>query len=54
MPIADDAGMGSRTRGADMFVDLATDPREGGRTVGDERAVLAELLRERIDGRLGQ
>jgi hypothetical protein len=28
-----------------MFVDLKDDPREGGPTVGDERAVLADFLR---------
>jgi uncharacterized damage-inducible protein DinB len=30
---------------ADMFVDLATDPREGGISLGDERATLDEFLR---------
>jgi hypothetical protein len=33
------------SRRADMFVDLEDDPREGGPTVGDERAVLADFLR---------
>ena len=28
-----------------MFMDLAVDPREGGPTLGDERATLAEFLR---------
>jgi len=30
---------------ADMFLDLAEDPREGGVRLGDERATLAEFLR---------
>jgi Protein of unknown function (DUF664) len=33
------------SRRAEMFVDLEDDPREGGPTVGDERAVLADFLR---------
>jgi uncharacterized damage-inducible protein DinB len=32
-------------RRADMFIDLEDDPREGGQTVGDERATLADFLR---------
>jgi uncharacterized damage-inducible protein DinB len=38
------AGM-SPSRRADMFIDLEDDPREGGPTLGDERATLAEFLR---------
>jgi uncharacterized damage-inducible protein DinB len=38
------AGM-SRSRRADMFVDPQDDPREGGPTLGDERATLVEYLR---------
>jgi hypothetical protein len=34
------AGMSSRTRRADMFVDRESDPREDGPTLGDERATL--------------
>jgi uncharacterized damage-inducible protein DinB len=30
---------------ADMFLELRTDPREGGTTLGDERATLIEYLR---------
>jgi uncharacterized damage-inducible protein DinB len=30
---------------ADMFMDLEADPREGGTTLGDERATLLEFLR---------
>jgi uncharacterized damage-inducible protein DinB len=30
---------------ADMFLDLTADPREGGTSLGDERATLAEFLR---------
>jgi uncharacterized damage-inducible protein DinB len=30
---------------ADMFLDLATDPRQGGTSLGDERATLDEFLR---------
>jgi uncharacterized damage-inducible protein DinB len=30
---------------ADMFMDLATDPRQGGTSLGDERATLDEFLR---------
>jgi uncharacterized damage-inducible protein DinB len=30
---------------ADMFMDLAADPREGGTSLGDERATLVEFLR---------
>jgi uncharacterized damage-inducible protein DinB len=30
---------------ADMFMDLDTDPREGGTSLGDERATLVEFLR---------
>lgn len=30
---------------ADMFIDLDTDPREGGPSLGDERATLIEFLR---------
>jgi uncharacterized damage-inducible protein DinB len=41
--IIDDAGM-SNPR-ADMFVDSENDPREGGPTLGDERATLVEYLR---------
>jgi uncharacterized damage-inducible protein DinB len=41
--IIDDAGM-SNPR-ADMFVDSQNDPREGGPTLGDERATLVEYLR---------
>jgi hypothetical protein len=33
------------TRRADMFIDLAEDPREDGPTLGDERTTLAESLR---------
>ena len=36
--------MSRRTR-ADMFLDPADDPREGGPSLGDERATLAEFLR---------
>src|SRR5882757_1609307 len=32
-------------RRADMFIDLAIDPRETGPTLGDERATLVEALR---------
>jgi uncharacterized damage-inducible protein DinB len=35
----------SRSRRADMFVDPEDDPREGGPTLGDERATLVEYLR---------
>jgi hypothetical protein len=38
------AGMAT-TRRADMFIDLADDPRENGPALGDERAALAEFLR---------
>src|SRR5262245_32270973 len=37
-------GMSSRRR-AEMFVDPENDPREGGPTLGDERATLVEFLR---------
>jgi hypothetical protein len=30
---------------ADVFVDPASDPREGGTSLGDERATLIEFLR---------
>ncbi len=30
---------------ADMFMDLDADPREGGTSLGDERATLGEFLR---------
>lgn len=30
---------------ADMFLDLEADPREGGESLGDERATLVEFLR---------
>ncbi len=33
------------THRADMFLDLAEDPREGGPRLGDERATLVEFLR---------
>jgi uncharacterized damage-inducible protein DinB len=33
------------TKRADMFLDLAEDPRENGPSLGDERATLAEFLR---------
>jgi uncharacterized damage-inducible protein DinB len=37
--------MGNPRKRADMFVDLADDPREGGPSLGDERATLVEYLR---------
>ncbi len=56
--------MSGSSRRADMFMDLADDPRENWPSLGDERATLMEylrcqhhptdLLRERIDGRVGQ
>src|SRR5207248_2526218 len=39
------AGMTSSSGRADMFVDPADDPREGGPTLGDERTTLMEYLR---------
>src|SRR2546430_5590089 len=39
------AGMTSSSARADMFVDPADDPREGGPTLGDERTTLMEYLR---------
>jgi hypothetical protein len=61
------AGMSSSSRRADMFIASEDDPREGGPSLGDEGEVLvhtveeyarhtghADLLRECIDGRLGQ
>lgn len=38
-------GMSGASRRADMFVDYEDDPREGGPSLGDERATLAEFLR---------
>jgi hypothetical protein len=40
----DDLGMAT-TRRADMFIDLADDPRENGPRLGDERTTLVECLR---------
>ncbi|HLN06315.1 MAG TPA: DUF664 domain-containing protein [Acidimicrobiales bacterium] len=37
--------MSSPSRRADIFVDPENDPREGGPTLGDERATLVEYLR---------
>jgi hypothetical protein len=42
--IADDPHMAT-TRRADMFIDLADDPRETGPTLGDERTTLVEQMR---------
>jgi uncharacterized damage-inducible protein DinB len=39
------AGMSFLNRRADLFLDPADDPREGGPTLGDERATLVEYLR---------
>jgi hypothetical protein len=38
-------GAMATTRRADMFIDLADDPRENGPTLGDERTTLVEALR---------
>ena len=39
------AGMSGPSKRADMFVDTENDPREGGPSLGDERATLVEYLR---------
>ena len=39
------AGMSTSAHRADLFLDAADDPREGGPTLGDERATLNEFLR---------
>ncbi len=44
MRIRDD-GVMATSRRADMFIDLADDPRESGPKLGDERATLVEALR---------
>jgi uncharacterized damage-inducible protein DinB len=38
-------GMSGASRRADMFLDYEDDPREGGPSLGDERATLVEFLR---------
>lgn len=62
--ITEDGDMSGSSRRADMFMDLADDPRENWPSLGHERATLMEylrcqhhptdLLRERIAGRVGQ